>query len=216
MMPILGVCGRKGGSGKTTTAIHLAGELAARGLSVEVVDCDDQGSASHWARPGRLPVPVRSMPLDSVDRIEAWSIAIKRIRTDCVVLDSPPHLGVALGGVVGLSDLALIPCGPSGLDLAATAETVGLVREIRAERDGRRPQILLVPNRTDWRTLAGRDLRSTLADLGEPVAPEIRARAALSAAFNTGQWIGSFAPNTPAHKDVSALAECVLGQFGMA
>jgi chromosome partitioning protein len=215
-MPILGVCGRKGGSGKTTTAIHLAGELAARGLSVEVVDCDDQGSASHWARPGRLPVPVRSMPLDSVDQIEAWSIAIKRIRTDCVVLDSPPHLGVALGGVVGLSDLALIPCGPSGLDLAATAETVGLVREIRAERDGRRPQILLVPNRTDWRTLAGRDLRSTLADLGEPVAPEIRARAALSVAFNTGQWIGSFAPNTPAHKDVSALAECVLGQFGMA
>ena len=215
-MPILGACGRKGGSGKTTTAIHLAGELAARGLSVEVVDCDDQGSASHWARPGRLPVPVRSMPLDSVDQIEAWSIAIKRIRTDCVVLDSPPHLGVALGGVVGLSDLALIPCGPSGLDLAATAETVGLVREIRAEREDRGPQILLVPNRTDWRTLAGRHLGSALAHLGDPVAPEVRARAALSVAFNTGQWIGSFAPNTPAHRDVSALADCVLGHVGFA
>ena len=215
-MPILGICGRKGGSGKTTTAIHLAGELAARGLSVEVVDCDDQGSASHWARPGKLPVPVRSMPLDSVDRIDAWSVAIKRIKADCVVLDSPPHLGIALGGVVGLSDLALIPCGPSGLDVAATAETVDLVREIRVERGGRRPLIMLVPNRTDWRTLAGRDLRSTLADLGEPVGPEIRARAALSVSFNTGQWIGSFAPNTQAHVEVRALADCVLGQFGFA
>ena len=156
------------------------------------------------------------MPLDKVDQIHSWSVAIKRIKADCVVLDSPPHLGVALGGVVGLSDLALIPCGPSGLDLAATAETVGLVREIRAEREDRGPQILLVPNRTDWRTLAGRDLGSALADLGEPVAPEVRARAALSVAFNTGQWIGSFAPNTPAHRDVSALADCVLGQVGLA
>ncbi len=190
--------------------------MRARGLSVEIIDCDDQGSASHWAKPGRLPVPVRSMPLDKVDQIHSWSVAIRRIKADCVVLDSPPHLGVALGGVVGLSDLALIPCGPSGLDLAATAETVGLVREIRAEREDRGPQILLVPNRTDWRTLAGRDLGSALADLGEPVAPEVRARAALSVAFNTGQWIGSFAPNTPAHRDVSALADCVLGRAGLA
>ena len=209
-MPIIGVCGRKGGSGKTTTAVHLAAELASRGLSAAVVDCDIQGSATHWAEPGNLPVSVHHMPLEADSQVAEWSKSVRAIQAQYIILDSPPHLDAALGGVIGLADVAVIPCGPSGLDLIATGETVGLVREIRDARGNGRPLVLLVPNRIDRRTSSGRELKDALADMGEPVAPEIHYRTAFADAFNTGAWVGAYAPHSPAHKEMVTLAGCVL------
>ncbi len=209
-MRIVGVCNRKGGSGKTTAAIHIAAELAARGLSVEVVDCDEQGSAAYWARQGALPIPVRHRPLAEDEQVSKWSRDVVKTAADCLVLDSPPHLDAALGAVVRLSDLAVVPCGPSGLDVAATAETVALIREIREAGAKDRPRILLVPSRTDRRTASGRELHRTLADLGEAVGPELHARTAYVHACNTGQWVGSCAPHSPAHRETRALGDFIL------
>jgi chromosome partitioning protein len=47
-MRTIAVVNRKGGSGKTTTAVSLAGALAERGLSVLLIDLDPQASASAW------------------------------------------------------------------------------------------------------------------------------------------------------------------------
>lgn len=209
-MKVIGVCGRKGGSGKTTTAVHLAAELATRGKSVVLIDCDVQGSATYWSEPGNLPMPVHHMPLETDDTVGEWSALVRSIRADIVVLDSPPHLNAALGGVIGMSDIAVVPCGPSGLDLVATGETVGLIREIRDQRGNSLPAILLVPNRVDHRTASGKELSAALADLGEPVADEIRYRTAFSDAFNNGTWVGTYAPNSPAHREMTALADRVI------
>lgn len=212
-MRVIGVVGRKGGSGKTTIAVHLAAILAAGGRKVELVDADQQGSARHWAEPGELPMTVTHRPLESEGQIHAWSNAIRSSGNDFVVLDSPPHLDIALGGVIGLADVAVIPCGPSGMDLLATSETVELVREIRGARKQKRPVMVLVPNRTDHRTSSGRELPKALADLGELVGPEIRARMAFADAFNTGQWVGAFAPNSAALKEMKRLADFVMKQI---
>jgi len=212
-MTIIGVCGRKGGSGKTTIAVHLAAELIARGKSVILVDCDTQASANHWAAPGHLPMQVEHLPLESGDEIGDWSSEIRALKANYVVLDAPPHLSAALGGVIGVSALALVPCGPSGLDLMATAETVSLIREIRAARKDNKPRIILVPNRVDMRTSTGRELEAALRDMGETIAPVIRARMAFSDAFNAGQWVGVYARHSPAHEEMTALAEFVLSQL---
>jgi chromosome partitioning protein len=89
-----------------------------------------------------------------------------------------------------------------------------LVREIRKARGGGNLVICLVPNRVDVRTSAGRQLEAALADLGESVAPAIHARTALADAFNLGAWVGAYAPQTPAHLEVIALADHVLTLLG--
>jgi chromosome partitioning protein len=209
-MQIIGVVGRKGGSGKTTTAVHLAASLARMGHSVALVDADVQGSSCAWAVSGALPMPVYRMPLDDQDDVPEWSNAIHALKASYVVLDAPPHMNAALGGVIGLSDLVVVPCGPSGLDLVATAETISLIREVRDLNETHKPQVLLIPNRVDQRTVSGRELKDALAIMGEPVGPSIRARTAFVDSFNTGQWVGDFAPLSPAHADIMALAEHVL------
>ena len=57
--------------------------------------------------------------------------------------------------------------------------------------------------------MSGRELGSVLADFGESVAPEIRARTGFSDAFNLGQWVGEFAAHTPAHMEIRVLADFV-------
>lgn len=54
--PVLAVVNHKGGTGKTTTAVNLAGALAELGRRVLVVDLDPQASATRWLAPPE-PVP---------------------------------------------------------------------------------------------------------------------------------------------------------------
>lgn len=52
---LISLASLKGGVGKTTSAIHIAGHLAERQGGVAVVDRDRTRSATSWSRSGKLP-----------------------------------------------------------------------------------------------------------------------------------------------------------------
>lgn len=207
-MQIIAIVGRKGGVGKTTVAVHLAGELAARGRDLMLIDADPQGSAAQWAVPGKLPFKVEHLPV-TADTLTAWLQKVRSAKANLLVLDCPPHLDAALGAAISLTDIALLPCGPSGLDLMAMGEVLGVVRAVRQRRSDGKPRVFIVPNRVDRRTAEGRELVEELAKLGEPVGPSLAYRSGFVRAFNTGDTVGEFARGSAADIEVKALADFV-------
>jgi len=73
-MKIIGICNNKGGVGKTTICLCLAGALAEMNLKVLIVDMDQQGSLSSSFLPD-----IHSLPLVITDAIRDDLIPIKEI-----------------------------------------------------------------------------------------------------------------------------------------
>ena len=216
-MPILVSCCLKGGVGKSTLAVHVAGELADRGRAVVLIDADRQGTGALWAEQGEgLFFQVETDPLDDdADDAElsAWCARIvKRGEGRTVVLDIPPHVGPVNQAALALADLALIPVTASLADIHAAAETIAMLGAVRAETGGS-PKAMMVANRVQARRTSGRDLPALLSDFGEPVGPAIGDRAAFADAILSGETVSRFAPRSKAAEEIGALVDQVEGML---
>jgi chromosome partitioning protein len=210
MTRTIAVANLKGGVGKTTLAVNLACELASGGDSVALIDADAQGSATAWAERAELPVQSEAMPLDDPRDAARWIERVRRIRTDWVVIDAPPHIGATTQAAVGWADLVLVPVGASGLDLVATRGALALIGEAR-ERRKVGPKAMLIPSKLDSRTAAAREIEAALKQLGESIGPSIHQRISFADAFTAGQWIGAYAPDSDAHNEIRAIARKAKG-----
>jgi chromosome partitioning protein len=203
---IVAVAQRKGGVGKTTVSVSLAAEITNRGYDVALIDGDPQGSASHWAAPGNLPFPVHDVPLDHQD-VPEWVRSVRQVRAEMLVIDTAPN-DRSLGASIAISDLVLIPCTPSGLDIEATMRTLEIIDAVRARRDGA-PEMILVPNRVDLRRREGQQLAEELAGFGEIVSPPIGDRLDFLRSFTSGHAAGARAPGRGADLEIRRLGDLV-------
>jgi cellulose biosynthesis protein BcsQ len=210
-----------GGGERSPCAVNLACELAAidhlatdrwQGKRrVVLVDADAEGAATRYGAGGHLPVSSMRLPIPDWSDMEAWIQRILAIQVDFVVVDAPLKIDIITKAIIGVSDLVVVPwCAAADVDLVAAVPIVELIRVVRSARSDGGPKCLLVPTHVNARTTAGKEIEMVLSKLGEDVGPAIHQRAAFVDALTAGRWIGDFAYNSAAHRDIKAVASAVL------
>lgn len=166
---VVTVLSQKGGAGKSTLTMQLAGGLARSGLRVVVIDLDPQETALRWshAAPDAQPFPARVIQLDGVaDSLHACLRRVGR-EADLVLLDCPPSIEhSATLAALQEADVALVPVVPSPADLWSTKGVERLILQVQASRG--RLRAALVPNRVVRTNLAW-DVLEVMRDFSLPV-----------------------------------------------
>jgi chromosome partitioning protein len=159
----LAIANLKGGTGKTTTAVHLAAGFGRRGRTL-LVDADRQGSASEWASMIAEEAPftlVADPEPDLHRRLASYANGYEH-----VIVDTPPgHESVVRSALLAVDEV-LIPLSPSLMDVNRLRPTIELIAAV----EGISPvtlRVLLTKVRAGTRT--GRLSRETLLALGVPV-----------------------------------------------
>ena len=156
----------KGGCGKTTLSVNIAGYLANRGNRVALLDMDRQQSAALWieTRPENLP-QIRAMKYNN----EADS------PSDWLVIDSSAGLsGSNLAySLIRQANKIIVPVVPSLFDLHASRD---FLKELLEEKKVRNSpcQIGVVGMRIAPRTRAATLLEDFLDTLGLPILAYLR------------------------------------------
>jgi chromosome partitioning protein len=117
---------RKGGSGKTTVAAHIAVQAKIAGEKVTVVDLDPQQSLAAWWKArqqedvhlAQFPVAQFKDELDKVRGVEG-----------VLIVDTPGFEAAELQPLMEAADFVVIPVQPTPNDLRAVGQTVRTVKQ---------------------------------------------------------------------------------------
>ena len=156
----------KGGSGKTTLSVNIAGFLANRGKRVALLDMDIQQSASSWLSTRSADLaPIRAMKYNQAQTVPSnW-----------LVVDSPAGVtGSNLAcSLIKQANKIIVPIAPSLFDLHASRDFLQTLIEEKKVRHSH-CRIGVVGMRVEARTRAAQALEHFLSTFDLPVLAYLR------------------------------------------
>jgi len=216
MSIIIAIANGKGGVGKSTVSINLAGALAKPSSPVFLVDADPQGTSTEWFEARKNQPNYQSQ-----ENLEAsstpWSsgdLTTKLERLDkkfsFILIDCGPANDKTMRTAFALSDFAIIPVTPSPFDIRSVKKTIDMVKDGQASGAVKIKPYLLISRKIVGTTL-GREAHEVLVTLDVPILKtEISQRIALCEAGILGQTIQEYAPESQAAIEFKNLSKEVV------
>src|SRR5262249_8342276 len=210
---VVAVVNQKGGSGKTTLTMQLAGTVAKRDVKVLVVDADTQGTATRWSSsaPDDTPFPAAVVGLSAAGNKVHREVVKFTNDFALIMIDCPPAIESPVPqSALLIADLALVPIIPSPPDLWAAVGIRQLIEALKTINEGL--QARLVINNLEPRTSLAKDALEILPEFGILLLGTVlhhRTAYRQSAAFGgIVHHLGNKA--TPAIREIEAMADEVL------
>lgn len=190
-MKTIAIMNQKGGTGKTTSAINLAGELAARGRRVLLIDTDTQGNATSNLQLTEVPAAT----LADVITGKGGSLAETICRTCVEGLDLIRGGGLLAPALLAMQEMRfgrdtvlrrLLPQIPKDyeyvfFDCSPSLESLFNINVLMAA------QYILIPIKVDKNSIEGYDVMlETVREVREGGNPEIRVLGIFMTAVETG------------------------------
>jgi len=205
-MRSLAFLSQKGGSGKTTLAVHIAVTVGQKHEKVILIDTDPQASASVWgqARGVKEPHVIKTTAVGTRALMEEAQTQ----GNSFAVIDTAPHTISGIDVIAAAVDYLLIPCRPSVFDLAAIESSVKIAKAARTPA-------AFVLNACAARGPEVEQAKEVLARHGYPVAPvTIGDRKAFARAILSGEAVTEFEPEGKAAHEITALWRWVKKHMG--
>ena len=130
-MKTLAIISQKGGTGKSTVAVHLGVAATRAGHTTAVIDLDPQANVAKWGdmRSNNDPIVISA----HASRLKETLHTAEGLNVSLAILDTPPKMESSILDAARAADFALIPCRTSLWDLQAIAPTVELAKLAQVE-----------------------------------------------------------------------------------
>jgi len=205
-MKTLAILAQKGGSGKTTLAVHFAVCAVRQKLKTALIDLDPQASAFNWNASRSPEKQLDAIKADSSE-LAAYLKQARAGGIDLAIVDTAPHSNTTAAIAAQLADFVLIPCRPARFDLEAIASTVDIARLAKT------PAAVVI-NAAPRGKLAD-EARASLEGQGITVLkPILHQRAAYSHAVIDGRSVHEYEPDGKAAAEIDELYKHITRIYG--
>ena len=207
---VITISQQKGGSGKTTLAVHLAlAFIKYHSLKVAVIDTDPQGSLGKWfmiRTEKKIPSDNLTFKTASLWGAQYESKTLKKDH-DIVIIDTPPKIESDARPSIESADLVLIPIAASHVDFWATGAIVEIAKKankkilIQINRSSQRSKLITKTNEF----IKSLDLSATITIIGN--------RQIFAASMGEGKTAVEKQKKSNAVEEIKNLSEQILSEI---